>query len=306
MYRRQNILLLASLGSIMLLTVLVYHVQMRNESVDKSLFKPGDLAVVDKVVLSGKSDTIEISFDGTRWKVNGKPADREMIQVLMATLAQAEPRRPAAKLMRDSLARALIENGVHVNVYSGTASQLAFIAGGDQQKKQAYFMKQQEAVPYAVAIPGYRVYVSGIFEVGETGWLNRRIFNFNWRNFKSLKADFPDSTDGFEVSFDGKIFSIAGIKTDTSKLNTFLDQVSLLEADRLVLNKSLRDSLGSVQPVVSLQVATLAGEVHSLSVYYNKTGEGTAYGLTAAAPVAVFNPRKVRSLVQRRSWFEMK
>ncbi|MCK6617612.1 MAG: hypothetical protein L6Q51_08195 [Cyclobacteriaceae bacterium] len=305
MYRKQNIGLLISLGALIALTVMVYVFQQHENDVDKNLFKVTDLTLVDRIELKGKSDTIELAFDGVRWKVNGKPADADMVQVLMATLAQAEPRRPMPKLLRDSTAAALAEKGVRVSVFAGTQPVLTFFAGGNQQKTEAIFLKQGEAIPYSVIIPGYRVYVSGIFEVGETGWLNRRIFNFNWRNFKSLNVIFPSTGDSFEVSYDGTMFSIPGIKTDTAKLNTFLDQVSLLEADQLVNNEPLRDSLASVQPAVTLQAATLAGEVFLLSVY-TKPGTGTAYGLTEAAPVAVFDQRKVNPLVQRKAWFTLK
>lgn len=305
MYRRQNILLLIALASLTALAFLVYSFRIDTGMPDKNLFKATDLSAVDKVMLTSRKDTIEIGFNGTRWQVNGKPADPDMIQVLMATLAQAEPRRPVARLERDSIAQAVAQHGIRVTLLAGRQTVKSFIAGGNTQKTQAYFLPSDEPTPYAVIIPGYRVYVSGIFETEETDWLDKRIFNFNWRNFKSLKASFPSPANDFEVTFDGKIFSIDGLKTDTAKLNTFLDQVSLLEADRLVLNKTLRDSLISHQPAVRLQVATLAGEIMPLSVYIHR-GSGTAYGLTASAPVAVFNQRKVSSIVQGRLWFELK
>ncbi|QOI97700.1 MAG: hypothetical protein HRU69_09425 [Flammeovirgaceae bacterium] len=305
MYRKQNIGLLVSSGVLVTLTVLVFILQHRENGIDKNLFKVADLTAVDRVELTSKSGTIELTFDGVRWKVNGKPADADMVQVLMATLAQAEPRRPMPKLLRDSTAAALAEKGVRVSLFAGSQPVLTFFAGGNRQKTEAIFLKQGEVTPYSVVIPGYRVYVSGIFEVDETGWLNRRIFNFNWRNFKSLKVTFPSIGDSFEVSYDGTMFSIPGVKTDTARLNTFLDQISLLEADRLVTNKPLRDSLASAQPAVTLQVATLAGKVFLLALY-TKPGAATAYGLTELAPVAVFDQRKVSPLVQHKVWFTLK
>jgi hypothetical protein len=305
MYRKQNVLLVISLAGLAALTWLVYSFRSNTGSPVKDLFKVDDLTVVDRVTLISQKDTIEVAFDGARWKVNSKPADPDMIQVLMATLAQAEPRKPAAKMERDSIARAITQQGVRVTLNAGPQTLLSFFAGGNRQKTQAYFMRTDETIPYAVIIPGYRVYVSGIFEAEETDWLHRRIFDFNWRNFKSLNAGFPNPADDFEVSFDGKIFSITGLKTDTARLNTFLDQVSLLEASRLVMSKTLRDSLASVQPALRLQVATLAGEVIPLFLFV-RPGSDTAYGLTASESVAVFDRQKVSSLVQGRSWFEQK
>ncbi len=287
------------------LIILVYLFLNRDGVVNKNLFKVEDLSAIDQVVLKSKSDTVAIAREGSRWKVNGKSADAEMVQVLMATLLQAEPRRPLSNRLQDSTARAMKEDGVLVTLTSGKEVIHAFYAGGNRQKSQAYFMKQGEATPYAMVIPGYRVYVSGIFEVDEAGWIDRRIFNFNWRNFTSLKASFADPADGFEVTFDGKFFSVAGVKTDTARLNTFLDDVSLLEADRFVVNKSLRDSLAAIQPEVTLKAAALAGTEYTLSLY-GITGMGTVYGLTGEEPVAVFNPRKMSLITKRKPWFVLK
>lgn len=304
MYRKQNTLLVVSLVGLLLLTAFFYGYQQRDNFIDKNLFKV-DPSVVNRIVLSSKSRAIEISKEESRWKVNGKLADENMVEVLLATLAQAEPRRPVSKLRRDSISSVLSESGVQVTLISGDDEVQSFYAGGNLQKTEAYFLKQGEGTPYAMVIPGYRVYVSGIFEVDEMGWLDRRIFNFNWRNFKSLKADFASPTDGFEVTLDGKIFSIAGLATDTAKLNTFLDQVSLLEADRFIPNEPLRDSLSALQPEISFHVATFSGEVYSLSIY-RQTGLGTVYGLTASNPVAVFDHRKLSPILQRKQWFELK
>lgn len=304
MYRKQNTILVLSLVGLLLLTAFFYGYQQRDNFIDKNLFKV-DPSVISRVVLSSKSGTIEISKEDSRWKVNGNLADENLVEVLLATLAQAEPRRPISKFMRDSISSALSESGVQVTLISGDDEVQSFYAGGNLQKSQAYFLKQGEDTPYAMVIPGYRVYVTGIFEVDEMGWLNKRIFNFNWRNFKSLKADFAASADGFEVTLNGRVFSVAGLKTDTAKLNTFLDQVSLLEADRFIANESLRDSLSALQPEISFKVATLSGEIYRLSIY-KPTGSGTVYGLTASNPVAVFDQRKVSPILQRKQWFELK
>jgi hypothetical protein len=305
MYRRQNILLLVMLGGMWAGTLWMYFYRQHDQRFDKGLFMVDDLTAVDQVVLNSKQGVIEITRDRSQWKVNGIPANPDMVEVLMATLARAEPRRPVSKLIRDSTARALTENGVHVTLSSGTQAVLTFYAGGNQQKTQAYFLKQGETSPYIMLIPGYRVYVSGVFEADETDWLDKRIFNFNWRNFKSLTADLPVSDDGFEVTFDGKFFSLQGIRTDTAKLNAFLDQVSLLEADQLILNEPLRDSLSRVQPAISFLVATHSNEIYRLSLY-SRPGSGTVYGVTGSRPVALFDQRKVSELLKPRRWFELK
>ena len=305
MYRNQNIGLLMVLVGVLFSIFFVYRFLPGDQVVDKALFRVADIASIDQVVLKSKSGTINLSLVGSRWKANGMPADADMIQVLMATLAQAEPRRPVSKRISDSTATALMNDGVLVSLYSANKMIHSFYAGGNLQRTQACFMKQGESTPYVMVIPGYRVYVAGIFEVDEAGWLDRRIFNFNWRNFSSLNVNHPASADDYEVTFDGKIFSVAGIVTDTARLNTFLDDLSLLQADRLVLNDALRDSLVNQRPEVTFQVKTLSGEVYSLSLFPT-SGSGSVYGLTGSGPIAVFDQRAVSRIMRRRQWFVLK
>ena len=75
--------------------VLVYTQQRSEEKFDqKDIFKVEDLKAIDRVELRSGKDTISLSFSGNRWMVNGsEPADRDMVDVLFATLLQAEAKR---------------------------------------------------------------------------------------------------------------------------------------------------------------------------------------------------------------------
>src|ERR1051325_9107698 len=66
-------------------------------AVDKAIFRVDDLKSIDKVVLESKSGKVTLAYEGNRWRVNEKyPADRRMVDLLFATLQQAEPKRPIA------------------------------------------------------------------------------------------------------------------------------------------------------------------------------------------------------------------
>src|SRR5690606_27214845 len=130
-------------------------------------------------------------------------------------------KRPVAKASRDSIFNALAQSGVTVSLYAGDESRKKFYAGGNRAKTQALFADPETQQVYAMAIPGYRVYVSGILELGVNGWRDKLVFGFNWRNFKTLEAHFPGkSSEDFSVSMTGAFFAVQELqKTDTAKLN---------------------------------------------------------------------------------------
>ena len=147
---------------------------------------------MSQVTLQSDAVTISLEFNGGRWSVNEKySADPAMIEVLFATLQQAEPKRPLAVSQSDSIASHLRKEGVKVSLLSNGSLVKTFFAGGNTARNQAYFLGEDEKVPYLMNIPGYRVYVSGIFELDESGWREKRVFAFNWRNFQQLEASFP-------------------------------------------------------------------------------------------------------------------
>src|SRR5688572_11911837 len=81
----------------------------RNAEIDKKLFQRVDLKTIDEVVLESGSGTVTLKLDGSRWKINNQyEADRNLIDVLFATLQQAEPKRPLASSLQDSI-RLIVE-----------------------------------------------------------------------------------------------------------------------------------------------------------------------------------------------------
>ena len=256
MQEKKNKSLLFSLIGLTVLTVCFYFFGNSNNQieVDTSLFKLEEGANVNRVILESPNRKVTLDFNGTRWMVNTNyEADRQLIKLLFATLEKAEPKRSVPNSKLDSTNSIISKNGVTVNLYEGETLVQSFRAGGNSQKTEAYFQKFINEPSYIMVIPGYRLYVSYILELDENGWRDKRIFNFNWRNFKSLSMIVPtDPSQNFEVSFKDKFFGVTGIDVaDTTKLNDYLDAVSLLSADQFLTrgNSTLYDSL----PVMILQ-----------------------------------------------------
>lgn len=280
----------------------------QRQIVDTTIFKVEDLTRIDQVILTKGENKIDLRFDGSRWKVNNQLADRSMIDVLFATLQQAEPKRPVAESIQDSIGRVLVNEGVKVSLYEQGEVRKEFSAGGNAAKTQAYF-RSEEGEAYVIVIPGYRVYAAGIFELDEGGWKDKYVFNFNWRNFQTLKASFPASPENnFEVAMGKNYFEVKGIATaDTTKLNDFLDAVSLLTVNQYVDKNSINgyDSLVRTLPIIDLAISDVSGATYTLALY-KPVDENGLLGLIGGTQLAFFNERSVAAILKNKSWFTKK
>jgi hypothetical protein len=313
MQKKKNIRLLILLAVLCMITVIVYFFNSGNtaEAVDKNIFRVDDLKTIDKFVFESTGTKVELKFNGSRWKVNGKyNADRNLVDLLFATLQEVQPKRPASSSLRDSLSRALEANGVKVSLFRNDNKISTFYAGGNEVKTQAYFKREAEAMPYLMVIPGYRDYASAIVELNEEGWRDKRVFNFNWRNFKSLEATFSsDPEQNFKVSFINSSFGIEGIaQCDTTKLNNYLDAISLLVADQFIEKgfSARYDSLINTQPSVVIEVKDVGDRSHKLSIFNPLTHDLRIVGQLAENEFVVFQRQRIFPLVRGRDFFKQK
>lgn len=311
MQKKKNIRLLISLSILLVLTIVLLFLFNRNQNpvVDKTIFRVEDLTSIDKVVLEKAGVKTELVLDASnRWKVNGQPVDPAMIDVLFATLQQAEPKREVSEKLSDSIKSTLVKEGVHVTLFQGTNEALTFIAGGNASKTQAYFA-QPEGDVYVMIIPGYRVYTSGIFELETAGWRDKYIFNFNWQNFQSLNVSFPASpTDDFEVSMGKEYFEVKGIaQADTTRLNDFLDAVSLLTVDQYLSKEqtAVYDTALQASQGFSIVVKDISGKTYDLKLYA-EPGKSTIFGMVQGSYPAIFDARKILPLMKNKGWFVKK
>ena len=309
MQEKSNKRLAALLLFLLGMTAIVFWFGQRDNrhDVDPALFRPYDLNTIDEITLESPLGKTVLKYEGARWKVNGTlNANSNMIEVLFATLKQAEARRPVGLSDRDSITTALEKTGVKVSLRAAGETQMVFFAGGNESKNQAYFLLENARVPYVVTIPGYRVYVSGIFELSESGWRDKFVFGFNWRNFNRLETRFPKrNSDGFEIEMDDGLPVLNGLQeVDTTKLNNFLDEVSLLTVDNFSSENPSLDSLGKTEPLVSFSVSDIAGKVYVLQVYPTDDKSIQYYGLINGTQWARFNKNKISGILRGRRFFQ--
>lgn len=298
MYARKIKLLSVSLFALITASVLYYIFSSSGQFKSRLLFPFRELP--DSVLLYQGNASVRLVKSTSGWMVNNRPADADRITLLLATLQQSVARRRVAHNQLDSINRLLDELGVRVEVFSNGERLFSFRVAGNEHNMKT-FVRPDEEETVEVTIPGYRVYVAAIFTLPETEWLDRRIFNFNWRNFESLTAEFPGNpSDNFNVVYNGRFFTVKDLPTDTARLNSYLDEISLMKADAFLPARHLPDSLASASPLSRIRVYSVSGDTLSLDVY--RAGD-KILGVSRHLPVSVLSESKVQVLTRKRNWF---
>lgn len=277
-------------------------------TVDADRFQVEDPATITRVEMIRDSSVVSLAFDGARWRVNDTyDADNGMVRVLFATLQQAKPKRPVASQRQDSIYHRLADTGTEVALYEGQALRKQFLAGGNDTKTQAFFADPATKEVYVMAIPGYRVYVSGIFELDANGWRDKFVFGFNWRNFKTLEMKFLEHPAGnFRVEMEREQLRFVGVpEPDSARLNAYLDEVFLLTVDDYLSEPELRDSLLALDADFQLLVTDVANRTYRLRVY-NDPGAQQVWGIVQDDDLARFDRNKIQRLLRPRSFFSKK
>ena len=269
--KKKNIALLISLGILCLISLTLFLGGKENRiEIDPNLFQLTEPKAIDRITIAKAEKKIELKFSSSQWRVNETwPADRDLIDVLFATIDQAIPKRKVASRVMDSVRNLISGSGIKVTFFEGLEKQKEFVVLGDAESGSTYFSDPEDVDLYAMVIPGYRVYVAGIFEQDANAWRDKRIFNFNWRNFKELRAEFPDDpTQNFTVAMTGRFFSLVGQNNiDTTSLNNYLDAVSLIKADSFYFAIPMMDSIATPPSIMSILVKDVADQLYSLTIF---------------------------------------
>lgn len=264
MEKKSKILAVSLLVMLLAIAALAYIRQNESlETLNPDLLKMERLGEVTNVTIYSASDTIQLAFKNGKWLVNDKwAADPAMIRVLFATANQLKPRREVK--VEPAKNWYVVEYSIDSEVVG------RYEIMGNSAKTEAY-VKLPEGI-YQVIIPGYSVYPAGIFEVGLADWRQKLVFNFNWRNFSVLRARFENPVNNFEVELADGFFKIKDEpKTDTTRLNRFLDGISFLSVERYIPATGRLDSLGKTVPIGEFEIQDIAGRKIQLKVYPSKT-----------------------------------
>ena len=306
----KNKILLGTLLALVVVATVILLFNGEDNNVVKDIFKIDNLSAIDRIQFQSQGRVVALSFNGSRWLVNKDfDADDQLVTVLFATLQQVEVKRKVAASLNDSVANNLKKVGIKVSLFVGPDIVKEIFIGGNAAKTEAYFMTTDN-IPYVMTIPGYRVYAAGVFELDQNGWRDKRMFNFNWRNFKKLTAQFSDpNRKGFVIEDNGSGFDINNTTgTDTTRLNNYLDAVSLLMAKNFITpgENQVYDSVLQTRPEIIIEILDLGDNKFNLDLYAPIKGDGQVVGKLNGTEGVLFDRQQVLPLQIGRDYFLIK
>lgn len=303
-FETRNKQLAVSLTAMILAIIAFWFFAFRESKieVDEDALVVPDLANVDRVEMGD----VVLRFDGTKWMVNDQyPADRRAIQVLFGTVENVRPRRPVGEKQLEFVRKELQTHGTEVRFYAKDQLVKSYTVGGIPAKPEAWF-QVGDSDPVIVNIPGYRVYSAGVFEQSPNDWRDKRVFSLNWRNFKSLRTVFTKiPADGFTISGKGRVFKIEGMnEVDTAKINTYLDDVSLLVGDSFYQKgqRARIDSLIAGPTSFDVVVTDVGNQPYRLEIFPPLRSEANVFG-RVNGEIMAFQRAEIVRIAKKKSWF---
>jgi hypothetical protein len=274
--------------------------------VDENALTVNDLAKVDRIEMESTRGKIVLRYDGNKWVVNDQySADRRSIQVLFGTVENIKPRRPVGEKQLETVKDQLQSQGTAVRFYVKDNLVKTYLAGGNPQKPEAWF-QVGDGDPLIVNIPGYRVYAAGVFEQTANDWRDKRVFSLRWQNLKSLTTTFTkDPKEAFTISGKGNFFAVEGLQPiDTAKVNTYLDDVSLLVGESFYTTgqRAKIDSLLAGPTSFEVTVTDVGNNSFKLEVFPPLRSETNVFG-RVNGEYMIFPRAEMARIAKKKSWF---
>ena len=301
MIRKNLNLIISLLAMCMISAGLSLWSSMKNKGVDQSLFRLPEDVKIDRVNIRMAGDSLMLDGSPAGWRVNeNHAADLDRVRLMFAAMDRARPRRLADDRSADSLFSIMQKEGFNVRFSEGGNLVLDLFVWENKNDGRTWFATAENQTPAEMTIPGYRTGIISVFSVMENEWRNRRVFNFNWRNFVSLKAEFSGSSENnFTISVNDGLLSVEDVsEPDTLNLKDYVDAIQLLESDAIITgNIRQTDSLKISRPLVVLTVSEVSGRSHELRFFE------TGLALVDTTEVVMFSPSVRRVLAAGKKTF---
>ncbi|WP_422359425.1 hypothetical protein [Reichenbachiella sp.] len=282
----------------------------RAVSIDKSLFAVADTTSMTGIVIQSDSHEISIQRKAKDWRINDEyKADPQLIYLSQRILNAVQTQRPVSKSNFASIKDELEEKGKLVAVLLSTGEERRFYAGGNAAKTTAYFGNEDLSNIYTVAIPGYKSYLSGIFELSLNQWRDRVLFASSWRTIQELTIDYssPELKD-LNIYFENQFLAVNGIQAlDTAALINYLQPLEFFQLnDYLSAGAFPRyDSLMGVNPIAQITLKDINQENNrELKVYPKIDGERFYLLTNQAKEMMVVDEGRMQRLLVQSNQFQ--
>ena len=297
--RKKNIRLMITLAIMIALTIVTAMLLEPADQldVDRDLFKVIETDKIDQVMI----DDVVLTYGDNLWVVNNQyKADPQRIKVLFAILQQVKVRRKVSARQRDPIKAgqpkeiALLHRGEvlrKIYVWGNAESGLTYMSDGDDDL-------------YLVEIPGYRSYLAGIFQLDANEWRYPIVFDINWSNLARVQVDYPGPKDNaLQIMFDNNTLILEGVKSDSSKLEDYVNDISLLYVNDYLTQAEV-DSMANSTVRATFTISDIAGNQYYLEVYNQQGSEYLV--LIDSTEYALMDATLVKRVTKPRAYFTMK
>ena len=277
-----------------------------------------DLAIdstsLKKLTLIHNNQTTVLTKSETGWMVNEKyNARKNLIQLLFVGLTKSELKRPIASENKEKVITILKQNGTLVKTVDGNNTNSFYIASNDNDANSSYYMKEGDAEPYIIFVPGFSGDMANLFKMSEVNWRSKVLFNSTPISLQNISISYP-SIPKSNVSIKwntNKTFTINGVNSiDSTKVVTYLAQFEQVNVDQYIYdNKELIiKGLQKNKPQAMIQVEDLSTKgSHTLKIYGESTEPKGIYAIVEPEnDLIIMKPESLFRLLVRKEFFEKK
>ncbi|MDH5381833.1 MAG: hypothetical protein OEW75_13325 [Cyclobacteriaceae bacterium] len=276
-----------------------------SSGIDRDLFKVIQTENINRVDAEREGVINTIEYSAGKWSLDGQHnANPLNIRLLFATVREISIRREITNAdQKEAILEKMETEGKKMTFYANDIPVSSFQVWGDESNSTTFIKKTQDNEHvYLMEIPGYRAYIYGLLAISDPEWRHPVILNeMNWRNLSAIEVDFNnDPSSSFQIVTADSFYKIEGIaETDTSKLTSYIDYISLLEVDRYLKNDVPPDTSNLV---VTFKIKDVGNNAMILK-FWVREDKNSLTGTVNNRNWFIIDRKKTESLLRNRNYF---
>jgi hypothetical protein len=166
---------------------------LRQRNMNFALAEP---SLVDRIIISNKTDRLILEKDGDRWRLNGKyPARTETVALFLQSMRRIEVLAPASKSITDTLISRIDKRGNHLKLYHGNKTLLSVMVFHEKEFiPGTYMMDERFRKPFRVGLTGYEgADFDGLFHTGISQWKDNILFDYRPEEITGIRMEYPQN-----------------------------------------------------------------------------------------------------------------
>lgn len=270
-----------------------------------------DTTSINQIQIVADTGKILLTRNGKSWTVNNQYRVRtDLQQLLLAALARLEVKRNVAKENIESTKQIIRKRGYQVSINGKPEFTLA---ANENDANSSYLLKEGEAEPLVVHVPGFTGSLSDLLKQDESVWRTHELFRSSPLSIQRIKAEYPAIPNaGFEIRYVGpRQFEIVGMNAiDTASLYAYLEQFQQVNVEQFIYkNKNeILQKLSSEKPVCILQLEDLNPELSQTIIIYGPSKVRSAFYciLKERNELVTLTEQTLNRIIARKEFFAPK